>query len=209
MSTNDSEKFLEYWAGMHFESRQIAWDGSYVRAFRQLHSRSKRTPIWMCWVRGDRYFTKHGLDGGKMQETSKKGKLKNPGKANELTPEMDAMAEARRLCRKKWDYEGYDEHVGDTNVDNRGQQSIPHMLASLPSSFCLYKPANNILECKGLMKKVAAGEGIFTPKRNGLAPWGVEDPTPGISISSRRDRPSPQNEGPQAQRGRARGGGRG
>ena len=58
MSTNDSQKFLEYWAGMHFEARQIAWDGTYKRSFRQLHSRSKRTPIWECWVVGDRYYTR-------------------------------------------------------------------------------------------------------------------------------------------------------
>ena len=195
--SNNSDDFLKYWAGMHFEARQAAWDGTFVRSFRQLHGRSDRPSVWECWVVGDRYFTRHGLLGGKQQETSKRGKLKNPGKVNELSPELDAMAEARRLCRKKWDFEGYDEFVGDVNVDNRGKQSIPHMLSSLPGSFCLYKPQNNILTCKGLCKRLAAGGAIFTLKRNGMAHWLVKDHAGNLTLYSRRNRPCHKDEGPK------------
>ena len=192
-----SSDFASQWAALHFEQRQASWDGTMKRSFRQLHGSSDTPNLWECWVVGDRYFTRYGLLGGKMQETSKKGKWKNRGKANELSPKADALSEARRLCRKKWDYEGYDEHVGDTNVDNRAAKSIPHMLANLPGSFCLYKPKNNILECSGLMKKVEAKKVTYTLKRNGLAHWIVKDYAGNIVIYSRRNRPGHKDEGPK------------
>jgi hypothetical protein len=192
-----SNDFAAKWASLHFEQRQASWDGSMLRVFRQLHGRQDRPNVWECWVQGDRYFTHHGLLDGKMQDTSKQGKWKNRGKANEISPEQDALAEARRLCRKKWDFEGYDEFVGDTNVDNRAAKSIPHMLTNLPGSFCLYKPKNNILECKGLLEKLANGETSYTLKRNGLAHWIVKDHMGNITIYSRRNRLSHKDEGPR------------
>ena len=132
-------------SNLHFEHRQLIWEGA-KRTFRQLHGRQERPNVWEIWVEGDRYFTRHGLLNGAMQETSKVGKLKNQGKINEISPRADALAEARRLCRKKYDFEGYDEFIGDRNIDLRsGKPSIPHLLANLPGNFSLYKPANNLL----------------------------------------------------------------
>jgi len=200
MSTNTvTEEFAKHWASLHFESRQAQWDGA-RRTFRQLHGRAERPTVWRIWVEGDRYLTQHGLLDGKMQSTSKKGKAKNKGRANELTPEQDALAEARRLCRKKWDFEGYDEYVLDINIDCRataGDISIPHLLTNLPSSFCLYKPQNNIEECKGLLKKAAAAKVLYTLKRNGLAMWIVVDGSGDVHMYSRRNRVSHKNEGPR------------
>lgn len=185
------------WGSLHFEGRQVAWKGE-LRTFRQLHGRNDRATVWEIWVDGSRYFTRHGLLGGQMQETSKLGKAKNQGKVNAISPEQDALAEARRLCRKKWDFEGYDEFVGEVNVDNRiGRPSIPHLLASLPGNFSLYKPHTSVEESKPLMEKVVAGQALFTLKRNGLATWVVVDAHGNINIYSRRNRPWHKNEGPK------------
>lgn len=189
------------WSQIHFEVRQAQWTGV-LRQFRQLNGRADRPTVWEIWVEGDRYFTRHGLLGGKMQETSKQGKAKNEGRSNALSPAQDALAEARRLCRKKWDFEGFDEFVGDENLDNRaltGEVKIPWLLEDLPGSFCLYKPQNNIEGCKGLLKKAEAGGVLYTLKRNGLAMWVVVDVAGAIHLYSRRNRKSHKDEGPKEQ----------
>lgn len=202
MSTNSTPSAQE-WACLYFETRQGQWNG-FLRSFRQLHGRGDRQNIWSIWVEGDRYFTQHGKLGGKMQETSKKGKAKNVGQANELTPEQDALSEARRLARKKWDFEGYDEFVGEENVDKRGGgqdfwgnrilPSIPHLLSSLPGSFSLFKPQNNIDDCKTLQETVDANNALYGVKRNGLAFWFIVGGDGDVLIYSRRNRPSHKNE---------------
>ncbi len=185
------------WAQLHFEQRQAVWNGSH-RIFRQLHGRNDRPQIWEIWVEKDRYFTRHGLLGGAMQETNKLGKAKNQGKANAISPEQDALAEARRLCRKKYDFEGYDEFVGEQNIDQRsGSLSIPHLLSNLPGNFSLYKPHNNLLESPKLLKKVEEGKAIYALKRNGMATWVVVDAHKQIHFYSRRNRPWHKDEGPQ------------
>ena len=184
------------WSTLHFEQRQVIWDGS-KRSFRQLHGRNDRPNVWEIWVEGDRYFTCHGLLGGAMQDTNKAGKVKNAGKANEISPRVDALAEARRLCRKKWDFEGYDEFVGEVNVDGRsGKPSISTLLKMLPGNFSLYKPDNNLLEATKLLKKAEGGTAIYALKRNGMATWVVVDGNRGISFYSRRNRPWHKDEGP-------------
>lgn len=202
MSTNTTPT-AQQWASLHFETRQSHW-GGFLRSFRQLHGRGDRQNTWSIWVEGDRYFTQHGKLGGKMQETSKQGKAKNVGHANELTPEQDALAEARRLARKKWDFEGYDEFVGEENVDKRGGgqdaegnrilPSIPHLLSGLPGSFSLFKPQNNIDDCKTLLETVGRKEALYGVKRNGLAFWFIVGGDGAVSIYSRRNRPSHKNE---------------
>jgi hypothetical protein len=188
------------WGSRHFEVRQAQWTG-FLRTFRQLNSRDGRPRLWSIWVTGDRFFVEHGLLGGKMQQTSHQGKLKNAGKANEITPEQDALAEARRECRKQWDFGGYDEFVGELNIDQRSAgagaiPSIPHLLSSLPGSFSMYKPDNNLMTCKGLLKKAESGKAMYTLKRNGLAMWVVIDGQGLVHMYSRRNRPSHKNEGP-------------
>lgn len=183
---------------IHFEQRQAAWDGRSKRTFRQLHGRQDRPNVWEIWVEGERYFTRHGLLDGAMQETSKVGKLKNKDKINEISPNVDALAEARRLCRKKYDFEGYDEFDGGRNLDCRsGQPSIPHLLTELPGSFSLYKPANNLLDSPILLKKAETGKALYALKRNGMAVWVVIDHAKNIKIYSRRNRAWHKDEGPE------------
>lgn len=182
---------------LHFEHRQLIWEGA-KRTFRQLHGRQERPNVWEIWVEDDRYFTRHGLLGGAMQETSKVGKFKNKGKINELSPRADALAEARRLCRKKYDFEGYDEFLGEQNIDHRGgKPSIPHLLANLPGNFSLYKPANNLLETRELLGKAQNQKASYTLKRNGMAVWIVVDNGRNVQIYSRRNRPWHKDEGPE------------
>lgn len=179
-----------------FEHRQAIWKGN-KRIFRQLHGRQDRPIVWEIWVEGDRYFTRHGLLGGQMQETNKVGKVKNNGKINEISAEVDALAEARRLCRKKYDFEGFDEFYEERNLDLRGgTPSIPHLLTNLPGNFSLYKPGNNLLEATTLLKKAEAGKVVYALKRNGMAIWVIVNHARDVQIYSRRNRPWHKDEGP-------------
>lgn len=179
-----------------FETRQRSWTG-FPRAFRQHHGR-KEIRVWEIWLDAEgRVHTRHGQLGGAMQETSYVGKAKNVGRSNAITAEQDALAEARRDVRKKWDFEGYDEYIGDTNIDRRNQDiSIPALLTNLPGSFCLYKPENNLYEQKRLLEKAKKGEVLYTLKRDGVAKWVVVDFYGNIQIYSRRSRPYQDTEGP-------------
>jgi hypothetical protein len=189
MSTKD-------WSSVSFEERQRLWTGE-LRQFRQHHGRNARPNVWEIRVEGDRVFTRHGLLGGQMQETNYVGKLKNKGKKNEITPQQDAIAEARRDVRKKYDFEGYDEYVEEKNIDRRNENiSIPHLLTNLPGSFCLYKPENEIEDQKKLFDLANSGQALYTLKRDGVAHWLVVDYYNNIQIYSRRSRPWSDTEEP-------------
>lgn len=177
----------------NFEQRMESWDGRKL-TFKQ-HSKSKgRAKVWEIWVIDDSYYVQHGLEGGKQQNSSTKGKFKNEGKSNEITPAQNALESATRKARKKHQ-EGYDQHIDGKNVDKRaGATSIPAMLASLPSSFCLYKPENTLDTCKGLLKKVAKNEVLYALKRNGLAMWIVVDWQGDIQMYSRRCKATQKDE---------------
>lgn len=184
---------------MNFEQRQAVWRGE-PREFRQHNNRADRPVVWLAHVVGDRVYTSHGLLGGAMQTTDYQGKVRWKGKANEISAEMDAIAWARRDARKKRDFEGYDEYIGGVNVDNRVgvQMTIPALLADLPGSFSLYKPANNLMDCKALLKKVEAchPDILYTLKRDGEAMLIVVDGAGEVTYYSRRATRWNHNEGP-------------
>jgi ATP-dependent DNA ligase len=184
------------WESLSFADRQKQWTGA-QRSFRQNNGRGDRATVWEIRVDGDRVFTRHGLLGGAMQQTDYVGKVKNKGKQNEISAEQDAMAEARRDVLKKWDFEGYDEYVGETNIDMRNQNvSVMHLLASLPGSFCLYKPENTFDDQKKLVELAKKGKVAYTLKRDGLAHWVVVDYYGNVQIYSRRNRPWSDTEEP-------------
>ncbi len=132
-----------------------------------------------------------------MQETNYVGKFKNKGKKNEISPAQDALAEARRDVRKKWDFEGYDEYHAGSNVDCRSENvSVQHLLTSLPGSFSLYKPENEIEDQKRLFDLANSGKALFTLKRDGVAMWVVVDYYGLIQFYSRRNRPWSDTEEP-------------
>ena len=185
------------WETLSFEDRQKAWTGQ-QRQFRQHHGRADRPSVWEIRVEGARVFTRHGLLDGAMQETDYTGKAKNVGRSNALTPEQDALREARRDARKKWDFEGYDEYVSGKNIDRRHEDvSIHHMLTALPGSFCLYKPENNLFDQKALLKKAEANKVWYTLKRDGMAKWVIIDYYGNVRIYSRRSRLWNDKEGPK------------
>lgn len=185
------------WESLSFEERQKQWTGM-PRTFRQNNGRGDRPSVWEIRVDGSRVSTKHGLLGGAMQETDYVGKAKNVGKVNEITPQTDAIAEARRDVRKKWDFEGYDEYIGETNIDHRNQDvSVQHLLTALPGSFCLYKPENTAEDQKKLWAKAQKGEALYTLKRDGIAKLIVVDYYSNVVIYSRRARPYQDKEGPK------------
>jgi hypothetical protein len=185
------------WPTLTFEMRQKIWNGEF-RQFRQHHGRGNRPNVWEISVEGNRVFTRYGLLDGAMQETNYQGKYKNKGKKNEILPIQDAIAEARRDCRKKWDFEGYDEYVDGINIDKRNEQiSIPHLLTALPGSFCLYKPENNLYDQKGLLAKAKEGNVLYTIKKDGIAKLIVVDYYGNIKIYSRRAREWSDTEGPK------------
>ena len=185
------------WETLSFEDRQKNWAG-HRRQFRQHHGRSDRPTVWEIEFSGDRVTTRHGLLNGAVQETSYVGLIKNKGKVNEISAEQDAVAEARRDARKRFDFEGYDEYVGDLNIDRRHADINVHaLLTNLPGSFCLYKPENNIETCKKLLAKAEKGQVLYTLKRDGVAKWVVVDYYGNVVIYSRRSRPWNDKEGPK------------
>jgi ATP-dependent DNA ligase len=184
------------YVGLSFEERQRRWKGE-LREFRQHHGRGERESVWEIWVVGDRVFSRFGLLGGAQQVTSYVGKTKNEGRSNEVTTEEDALAEARRDVRKKWEYEGYDEYEDGANIDSRNNGlSVQALLTNLPGSFCLYKPENNLYDQKKLLSKAKEGKVWYTFKRDGVAKLIVVDYYGEVRIYSRRARAWQDKEGP-------------
>lgn len=185
------------WASLPFHKRQELWTG-FRRTFIQNNGRGKNPMIWETWIDGDRVFVSYGVQGGARQQTNYQGKAKNVGRANAITSAQDALAEARREVRKRWDFEGYDELWGGVNIDHRNEGvSIDHLLSNLPGSFCLYKPENNFWDQKKLLEKAKKGDVWYTLKRDGMAHMVVIDYYGGIQIYSRRARAYHKDEGPK------------
>lgn len=182
---------------LSFHDRQKVWSGT-TRTFIQNNGRGKRPNIWTIQVAGTRVITTHGVQDGQMQTTDYQGKWKNAGRANALTPEQDALSEARRDALKKYDFEGYDEIVNGENVDLRNEGvSVQHLLTTLPGSFCLYKPENNFWDQKKLLQKANTGDVWYTLKRDGMAKLIIVDFYGNIHIYSRRARAYHKDEGPE------------
>ena len=70
-------------------------------------NKNGRAIQWSCFVEGSSYFMQYGQVGGKIQTKETKCKAKNIGKANETTPEEQALAEAQARWTKQWNREGY------------------------------------------------------------------------------------------------------
>lgn len=186
------------WSSLSFDERQKQWMGHQVRHFRQHHGRNDRPSVWEIWVDGERVYTRHGLLGGQMQETNYVGTVKNVGKKNEISSEKDALAEARRDIRKKWDFEGYDEYVNDQNIDKRNENiDVRYLLTNLPGSFSLYKPENELEDQKKLFSLANEGKAIYTLKRDGVAMWVIVGADRSINFYSRRNRPWSDTEEPE------------
>lgn len=75
-----------------------------------------KTRHWRIWVEGNVIKTEHGVMGGILVEASKEIKVgKNIGKANETTPEEQALSEAMSTIQKKRD-KNYGDKPGHTEI---------------------------------------------------------------------------------------------
>ena len=186
------------WEQLAFEQRQAGW-GGFRRRFVQPHGRNETPRIWEAWVVGDRFHSCFYQQGSTaIQETSYLGKTKNKGRANEVSPEQDALAEGRREVRKKHTFEGYDELLGNYNIDQRHQGlSVARLTTSLPGSFCVYKPEHDLYDCKKLLALARDGKAWYTIKRDGEALLATIDAYGNVHLYSRRGRPYHKDEGPE------------
>jgi len=122
-----------------------------------LYQRSKtgKTKILHLWTSGPFLYTKWGLIGSKLQESSKECTPKNTGKTNETTAEQQAVEELKHKVNKKTK-EGYTKNINESN-----ERSISDIsLDNLPVYFCPSKPKK---ECP---KKII-GKTYGQIKRNG------------------------------------------
>lgn len=84
--------------------------------FPTLYKKSKTGEIreWKIWVSSNVYYIEHGyVDGAKQKDTRLIKSGKNIGKANETTPEQQAMSEAEAKFKKQKD-KGYVENLEAT-----------------------------------------------------------------------------------------------
>ena len=180
---------------LSFEDRQKLWRGV-RRIFIQHHGRNDRPTQWEIQVVSGRVFTTHGLVDGQKQSTDFQGKCKNKGKVNEISPEQDALAEARRMVRDKYNKEGYDEYYNGENIDHRDYGDVQAILTNPPGSLSIYKPENNLFDQAKLLKKAMEGKATYSLKLDGLAYFIVVDYYKSIQMYSRRFIPWNDKEGP-------------
>jgi len=96
--------------------------------FYTLYSRTSNGSIqeWTIHVEGNSFFTVEGIKGGKMT-TSKPTVCegKNIGRANETSPETQALQEAKAKYKKKVD-SGYYEKLEDIDIEKFTEPMLAH-----------------------------------------------------------------------------------
>jgi predicted DNA-binding WGR domain protein len=151
---------------MDFKDRNAKWNGVEERTFIQSETRSSSHRVWKIKVKGAVIFVTWGQQDGKMQVQNETAQAVNVGKKNEVNPEEYALYLAREKCRKKR-WEGYRE------IDKAGNYLDVLITEidfdNLPPNLAFYKPANNLFECSGLLKKAENKKVWYTRKRDGNA----------------------------------------
>jgi len=118
---------------------------------KELYSKGKKNEIryWHIWTEGADIVTEHGQLEGKLQVSRKSAKAKNIGKANETTPEEQAVLQAESMYKKQID-KGYFPTVEEA----RTQVVLLPMLADkfdnkkhLISYPCITQPKLDGLRC--------------------------------------------------------------
>jgi hypothetical protein len=149
------------------------------REFHQT-ARTGKTRVWTIEVNGRFIHTSFGELGGRMQEVTDEGQLKNEGRKNEITPEQDALYLANRAILKK-------TRNGYRPVGERAQTEITWD-GILPENLRFYKPDNSL--SKALLKKVNDGSAWLGRKRDGEMMVIVKWPDGSADIVSRTMLPS-------------------
>lgn len=145
-----------------------------LRTFKQI-SRLGKPRIWTIEVAGRFIRTSYGEEGGKMQHVEDEGQLKNPGKANEVSPAEDALYLAGRAILAKT-RGGYVEE-GTERANSIDWNS------TLPINLRFYKPDNTL--STALEKKLEARLAWLGRKRDGECLIVVKGPDGRVDIYSR------------------------
>jgi DNA ligase-1 len=121
-----------------------------------LYSRTNTGAIeqWTLEVEGERYRTLHGQVGGIITETQWTiAKVKNAGRANQKTPDEQALLEAQSKWQKKVD-KGYTESINDVD-------KISFIEVMLAKSYGDFKDdVTNLLEAGGVVYSQPKLDGI-------------------------------------------------
>ena len=141
---------------------------SLIKEFRKT-AKSGKTRIWHVEVAGDEVTISHYWEGSdKVQETSRRGEAKNIGRANEVTPEVDAKNWAKRQIELKV-REGYREwNIKEGEFYQHEDKSKKNSIDfnNLPRELRFYKPQNNLNA--HLKKLLESWEAVATRKRDGV-----------------------------------------
>jgi len=145
-----------------------------LREFKQV-SRTGKSRVWTIEVVGRFIRTSYGEAGGKMQFVEDEGQRKNVGRANEVTPEQDALYLAGRMILEKT-RNGYVEEGTEraTSIDWN---------STLPTNLRFYKPDNTL--SGALEKKLEAKLAWLGRKRDGECLVVVKGPDGRVDVYSR------------------------
>lgn len=145
---------------------------------REFHSKARtgKTRVWTIEVRGSKVITTYGELDGKMQQVVDEGQWKNEGKANEISPEVDALYLAERAILKK-------TRAGYRPVGEEPPTEISWHEA-LPKNLCFYKPDNTL--SARLQKLMRDGKAWLGRKRDGEMLAVVKGLDGAVDIYSRR-----------------------
>lgn len=101
-------------------------------------SRTGAVRVWRISVEGDAVHTEFGQLGGKMQAVTDYGSVKNLGRSNEISAEVDAQNLAERMILQKT-RKGYSE-----GQEPEEDQWLDPFEGVLPQNLSFYKPKNSM-----------------------------------------------------------------
>lgn len=134
------------------------------------------------WLEGDTVSREWGLVGGKFQTTANTYGFTNKGKANELTPELTALADYERIIETKLK-EGLllTDSLESLPLFDNNQMDFEN----LPVQFCCSKPHTSITKAK-FNKLVKQGKLRSFIKYNGLCHFILITSNKDVKIYTRR-----------------------
>lgn len=146
-----------------------------MREFRMKGSRGQ-WKVWRIGTQGAEIHTEWGILGGKEQRSIDVAPAVFVGKANELSPEANAIEEAKRKIKKKTD-EGYVEFIDGEPV-GAAEQGVDWE-QGLPKNFCGMKPLKHPdpekkqekRSFEALTEVLESGNAIITIKDDGFKHW--------------------------------------
>lgn len=132
--------------------------------------------MWQISVVGDEITVVYGEVGGKMQSVSDRGVVKNRGRANEVSAEDDALAEAGRMVLAQL-RQGYVE-------EGASAPTFISWESLLPGNLRFYKPDNSLTTA--LESRLDARAAWLSRKRDGEMIVVVKGADSRVDIYSRR-----------------------